>query len=96
MVIIGADGAFSKIRRSISKDYLVLDEYISIQEWFQCSDPMPYFTAIFDGEISDFYSWIIPKENYAYIRSALRPKDNPIEKYQILKSKMKKIRYRFS
>lgn len=90
-VIIGADGAFSKIRRSISKDYLVPDEYISIQEWFQCSDPMPYFTAIFDGEISDFYSWIIPKENYVLLGSALRPKDNPIEKYQILKSKMKKL-----
>ncbi len=90
-LIIGADGSFSKVRRSISKDFLAPVEYISIQEWYESSDPMPYFTAIFDGEISDFYSWIIPKENYLLLGSALKPKDNPIEKYQILKGKLKEL-----
>ncbi|NLY86322.1 MAG: FAD-binding protein [Tissierellia bacterium] len=95
-VIIGADGAFSKVRRSIAKDLVVPDEYISIQEWFECSNPMPYFTAIFDEEITDFYSWIIPKENYILLGSALRPKDNTKEKYQVLKRKLKKLGFQFN
>ncbi|MDR7870543.1 MAG: FAD-binding protein [Tissierellaceae bacterium] len=94
-VIIGADGAFSKLRRSICKDVVVPDEYIAIQEWFECSSPMPYFTAIFDEEISDFYSWIIPKENYVLLGSALRPKDNTWGKYHMLKSKLEKLDLNF-
>lgn len=34
-VIIGADGAFSRLRKSISKDINVPVKYISIQEWFE-------------------------------------------------------------
>lgn len=94
-VIIGADGAFSKIRRSISKGKSLPDEYISIQEWFECSNPMPYYTAFFDDEISDFYSWIIPKENYLLLGSALRPKDNTREKYHMLKNKLRKLGLKF-
>lgn len=86
--IVGADGAFSKVRRAIC-DNTFPDEYISIQEWYECKTSIPYFTAIFDEEITDFYSWIIPKENYLLFGSALRPKDNVKEKYSKLKAKLK-------
>lgn len=95
-IIIGADGASSKLRESISKDKSIPKKYICVQEWFECSDPMIYFTAIFDEEISDFYSWIIPKENYLLLGSALRPNDNTKMKYDILKSKLTQLGFNFN
>lgn len=94
-VIIGADGASSNIRNSISKDANIPERYIAIQEWFECSHKIPHYTAIFDEEVSDFYSWIIPKENYLLLGSALRPKDNTIEKYSNLKNKLIKYNFNF-
>jgi len=94
-IVVGADGAFSKVRRSISNDVNEPETYISIQEWFQCSCPMPYFTAIFDEEISDFYSWVIPKENYLILGSALKPRDNTREKFNKLKTKLTELGFNF-
>lgn len=94
-VIIGADGAFSKIRNSIRKNINMPETYIAIQEWFECSSQMPYFTAIFDEEVSDFYSWIIPKENHLLLGAALRPRENTWEKYDHLKTKLTQMGFNF-
>lgn len=94
-VIIGADGAFSRLRKSICKNINIPEEYIAIQEWFECPYHIPYFTAIFDEEISDFYSWIIPKEKYLLLGSALKPRDNTREKYDILKTKLTHLGFNF-
>lgn len=94
-VIVGADGAFSRLRRSISNEINIPETYISIQEWFECPERIPYFTAIFDEEISNFYSWIIPKGNYLLLGSALRPKVNTREKYDILKTKLAQLGFNF-
>jgi flavin-dependent dehydrogenase len=94
-VIVGADGATSRLRKSISKDINTPEKYISIQEWFECPSDIPYFTAIFDEEISDFYSWIIPKDNCLLLGSALRPRENAREKYDLLKTKLTKLGYNF-
>ena len=88
-VIVGADGAFSKIRSLINTGISNPEMYISIQEWFKGEDYSPYFTAIFDEDISDFYSWIIPKQNFLLLGSALRPRDNTWEKYNLLKTKLR-------
>ncbi|MDF2614063.1 MAG: hypothetical protein K0S71_1849 [Clostridia bacterium] len=95
-VIVGADGASSRLRNSISNNLNIPEKYISIQEWFECPCQIPYFTAIFDEEISDFYSWIIPKENYLLLGSALRPRDNTREKYDILKTKLTQLGFNFN
>ena len=94
-VIVGADGALSKLRKFISKDINIPEKYISIQEWFESPDCIPYFTAIFDEEISDFYSWVIPKENYLLLGAALRPRENTREKYNLLKTKLTQIGFNF-
>ncbi|MCH3964469.1 MAG: FAD-binding protein [Clostridium sp.] len=94
-IIVGADGASSRIRNFIDKDVNIPEKYISIQQWFECPCPMQYFTAIFDEEISDFYSWIIPKENYLLLGSALRPRDNTRKKYEILKTKLTQLGFNF-
>lgn len=92
-IIVGADGAQSRVRKYIDIERTNPQKYISIQEWYKCSHPMPYYTAVFDEEISDFYSWIIPKENYQLLGSALKPQDNTRERYELLKSKL--IKYGF-
>lgn len=95
-LIIGADGAFSGVRRFLNKGNIFPDKYIAVQEWFECQDSTPYFTAVFDEEISDFYSWIIPKDNYLLVGSALKPMDNPLEKFNLLKTKLTQIGFNFS
>lgn len=87
-LLIGADGANSKVRKIIDPKGKTPVKYIAIQEWYECEKPMPYYTAIFDEEISDFYSWTIPKGNYILLGAALRPKDKPWEKFQLLKEKL--------
>lgn len=95
-LIVGADGANSGLRKSINKDNITSPKkYISIQEWYECSSYMPYFTAIFDEEISDFYSWVIPKENCLLLGSALKPRDNTWEKYDSLKAKLTQLGFHF-
>ncbi|MEN1760351.1 FAD-binding protein [Anoxynatronum sibiricum] len=87
-VLIGADGACSGIRKSISMGRAVPDIYIAIQEWYENQVPQAYYTAIFDEEISDFYSWIIPKNQYLVLGSALKANDKTWEKYHKLKEKL--------
>lgn len=86
--IIGADGAFSKVRRIAFSKEPFPKTYISIQEWFKRTEYMPYFTAVFDEEISDFYSWIIPKGDNVLLGSALKPGSQAKEKFLLLKKKL--------
>ena len=43
--LVAADGGHSHIRGLISKgkDISMPKEYISIQQWFKCSEPIPYY-----------------------------------------------------
>jgi len=95
-VLVGADGASSKLRRLISPDANTPQKYIAIQEWFACSNTMSYYTAIFDEEITDFYSWIIPKDEYLLLGAALKPRENPREKYELLKRKLTRFGFEFA
>ncbi|MHB1153331.1 MAG: FAD-binding protein [Eubacteriales bacterium] len=94
-IIVGADGANSGIRKMVGNDKTIPEKYISIQEWFECEHQIPYFTAIFDEEISDFYSWIIPKENYLLLGSALKPGMDAKKNYGILKTKLARLGFNF-
>lgn len=94
-VIVGADGALSRLRNFLNEDTNIPEKYIAIQEWFEYPYHIPYFTAIFDAEISDFYSWMIPKENYLLLGSALKPRENTREKYDMLKTKLTQLGFKF-
>lgn len=88
--LVGADGAFSRVRRQMVPE-LYQNSYIAVQEWFKTGSSQPYFSAIFDREISDFYSWTIPKGDYLIVGATIRPKDNVTQRYELLKTKIQKL-----
>lgn len=94
-LIIGADGAFSMVRRQGFSERPSPKLYISIQEWFESNESQNCYGAIFDSEITDFYSWTIPKENKLILGAALNPGADPHEKFLLLKEKLSKYGYNF-
>lgn len=92
-VLVGADGALSTIRKQIKPLPVVPKTYISIQEWFEVDEISPFFSAIFDEEITDFYSWIIPKENLLIVGTALDIDANVNKKFELLKKKLTRYNY---
>lgn len=94
-LLVGADGAFSRVRRQACNLYPDSKLYISIQEWFKTDSNLNYYGAIFDSEITDFYSWTIPKEDYLILGSALKPNGKANQKFELLKRKMHKYGFEF-
>lgn len=88
-ILVGADGGFSKVRRQAIADDKEIQRYIAIQEWFETEKNMPYYGAIFDDEITDFYSWTIPKEDLLIVGAALKIDKKADEKFENLKQKLK-------
>lgn len=94
-ILIGADGGNSIIRRQAFSNALFPKKYISIQEWYECESVMPYFTAIFEKNITDFYSWIIPKNGYVLLGAALNIGKEANEKFELLKVKLQERGFQF-
>jgi geranylgeranyl reductase len=94
-ILVGADGAFSKVRRLAFPGHPSPPAYIAIQEWVAAAAPLPYFSALFDPEITDFYAWTIPKDDHLLIGAALKPGNEAAGKFVLLKEKLKAYGYRF-
>lgn len=94
-ILIGADGAFSSVRKLAFPAGPFPKKYIAVQEWFEADRVLPYFTTIFDEEITDFYSWTIPKENFLIIGAALEPGDKVSLKFELLKKKLHEHGFQF-
>lgn len=87
-LLIGADGAFSAVRRKLFLHSKVPKTYVAIQEWFAIEAPPPSFSAIFDEEITDFYAWTIPKEQHLLLGVALPIGPSAPERFRLLKKKL--------
>lgn len=94
-LLIGADGANSGIRRRCFGEMPLPKLYIAVQEWYRASDIRNYYGAIFDKNITDFYSWTIPKEGQVILGSALLPGRDVPEKFASLRNKLRKYGYDF-
>lgn len=94
-LLVGADGAYSKIRRQGFAGHPSPKLYVSIQEWFETDQNLNYYGAIFDKEITDFYSWTIPKENLLILGTAVSPDHNANKKFELLKEKMRNKGFKF-
>ena len=95
-VLVGCDGASSVVRRFVLGEYHPKIRqpkvYASIQEWHRTSEPVPYYGAMFDHRVTDYYSWIIPKtvgdEHYMLLGSAIPAGKRVKERFEILRSDM--------
>lgn len=94
-VIVGADGALSKVRKVALGNRPWPKQYFAIQEWFEVDSPLPYFSSIFDPQITDYYCWTIPKDDHLIIGAALNPRDNTHEKFELLKQKLRTHGFEF-
>jgi len=69
--LVGADGAFSAVRREFFPNVLMPKRYIAVQHWFEQDvvsvapnfgiDLWSDYIGIFDSALTDFYIWMIPK-----------------------------------
>ncbi len=93
-ILVGADGANSKVKRELipTREHNP-KRYISIQEWFPNEKSVNQFVAIFDKEISDFYSWIIPKDDGLIFGSAIEEGRDAMTYHNLQKEKLKKYGY---
>lgn len=84
--VIGADGSHSLTRRMLFPDRKIR-QYISIQQWFQEQHTTPFYSCIFDSEITDSYCWSISKDGFFILGGAFAKK-NGREKFELLKKKL--------
>jgi len=94
-ILVGADGASSKVRLQTSPGIHSPRKYFAIQEWVEGSATLPYFTAIFDRNITDYYCWTIPKGDCLIIGAALQPREMTREKFGLLKETLKGNGFQF-
>ena len=87
-MLIGADGAISRVREQGFSNSIKPAKYVSIQKEYKTVDDMPYYTSIFDEEITDYYSWIIQKDNTVLIGSAIPEGYDANEKFDLLIKKI--------
>jgi flavin-dependent dehydrogenase len=91
---VGADGANSRVRRNAFGQFKMPRKCVGIQEWFERRDDIPYFGAIFDREITDFYSWTIPKADCIVVGTALVPGNASGGKFELLKRRLQRYCHR--
>jgi flavin-dependent dehydrogenase len=72
-LVVGADGAASRVRARAFPRLPEPETYLAIQEWFEAGGADPCYTAVFDPSVTDFCGWAIPKGDRIVVGAALGP-----------------------
>ncbi|MBN1326645.1 MAG: FAD-dependent monooxygenase [Candidatus Cloacimonetes bacterium] len=92
-ILVGADGAYSQVRKTEFNDFKKMNKYLAIQGEYENKIGINHFGVFFHPGITDFYSWLIPKSNKILIGGAFIEGDNPRKKYHDLIQSIKSIGY---
>lgn len=93
--LVGADGAKSRVRKNLFNDFKNVRKYLTIQGEYEKIESINHFAVFFDETLSDFYSWLIPKDNMILIGGAFSDDSKPRKKYDKLVSNVQKCGYMF-
>ena len=85
-IIIGADGAASIVRGTFYNNRKI-QKYFAIQEWYKDKTTSPFYSCIFDREITNSYCWTISKDSNFIVGGAFPVKDSS-KKFELLKEKI--------
>lgn len=88
-ILVGADGAASRIRRQEDSSFGE-SSYLALQYWYKTQQETPFYTSVFDRSVTDFYSWIIQKEDHLLVGSALPTGKEAKIKFEKLIEKLKR------
>lgn len=84
--VIGADGSNSITRRLLFP-HRKIRQYVSIQQWFHEQHTTPFYSCIFDSDITDSYCWSISKDGFFILGGAFAKKSGK-QKFELLKQKL--------
>ena len=90
--IVGADGAASIVRHSLFEDFRI-HKYLSIQQWFSDAHDTPFYSCVFDPDVTDSYAWGLTKDDYFIFGGAFSVKTGNSE-FEALKTKMRTYGFR--
>jgi flavin-dependent dehydrogenase len=92
-LVIGADGALSTVRRIIQNSRPAPVFYAALQEQRRVKESPPYYSSIFDPELTDYYCWTIPKDGSILVGGAFPWPDRnypPFRRFGELLSRLQK------
>jgi len=72
-LVVGADGALSIVRRLAYGDWPQPARYAAVQAAFGSAGGDPFYGAVFDRSLTDFYGWTIPKGGVTLVGLAVLP-----------------------
>jgi flavin-dependent dehydrogenase len=105
--LVGADGSSSTVRREFFTKQSNPKRYIAIQEWFALPNVLPEnfkqigidfyndYVGIFDSGITDFYAWMIPKNEQIILGGAIPYGNKTREKFECLRTKLNNMGFHF-
>ena len=94
-IIVGADGGSSRVRRLALPGRTFPKTYIAVQHWFKAEKQLPYFSTLFDPDITDYYCWTIPKEDHLIVGAAIQTGPRIKWKFELLKSRLRNFGFHF-
>lgn len=94
-VVVGADGAGSTVRRLAYGQEPAPERYSAIQAIYDSGASDPFFGAIFDESLTDFYGWTIPKGNTIVVGAAFPTGTGVPERFDALVAKLRASGFRF-
>ena len=90
--VVGSDGANSIVRRSLVPD-IKIHSYMAVQQWFEDKHKEPFYSCIFDEELTDCYAWGLSKNEY-FIFGGAFPEKDARKRFEAMKDKLKAFGFR--
>ena len=94
-LVVGADGARSLARRAIAGDSALPPRYIAVQAEFCGAESDPFYGAVFDGSLTDFYGWTIPKGDTTLVGAAFRSRTGARRNFEEFVERLRCHGFRF-